>query len=83
VRRIGLLGVPANSSGRIDGVARAPTALREAGLVDALQGSADIRDYGDALLPEPSPGRDPDTHLIDGAGFVAVMTGSLRGSGRS
>jgi arginase len=75
VRRIGLLGVPANSSGRIDGVARAPTALREAGLVDALQGSADIRDYGDALLTEPSPGRDPDTHLIDGPGFVAVMTG--------
>jgi arginase len=75
VRRIGLLGVPANSSGRADGVARAPTALREAGLVDALRGSADIRDYGDVILPEPSPSRDPDTHLIDGRGFVAVTTG--------
>jgi arginase len=75
VRRIGLLGVPANSSGRVDGVARAPTALREAGLVDALQGPTDIRDYGDVLLPEPSPSRHPDTQLIDGPGFVAVTTG--------
>jgi arginase len=75
VRRIGVLGVPANSSGLIDGVARAPTALREAGLVDGLGGSADIRDYGDMILPEPSPIRDPDTHLIDAPGFVAVTTG--------
>lgn len=75
MRRIGLLGVPANSSGRIDGVARAATALRETGLVDALHASADIRDYGDVLLPEPSPSRDPDTHLIDGPGFVALTTG--------
>jgi arginase len=74
VRRIGLLGVPANSSGRIDGVARGPAALRDAGLVDALREAADIRDFGDVRLPEPSPKRDPDSHLIDAPGFVALTT---------
>ena len=34
--RLGLIGVPTNSSGRDDGVARAPSVLRGAGLVDAL-----------------------------------------------
>jgi arginase len=74
MRPIGLLGVPANSSGRVDGVARGPTALRSAGLVDALGELGDIRDYGDVSLPAPTPERDPDIHLIDPVGFVAVIT---------
>jgi arginase len=74
MRPIGLLGVPTNSSGRVDGVARAPAALREAGLVDALGELGDIRDYGDVSLPPPTPERDPDIDLIDPFGFVAVMT---------
>ena len=69
-----MLGVPANSSGRVDGVARAPAALREAGLVDALGELGDIRDYGDVGLPPPIPERDPDIHIIDPLGFVAVVT---------
>ncbi|MFZ0897029.1 MAG: hypothetical protein WAZ77_21215 [Candidatus Nitrosopolaris sp.] len=31
-----IIGVPTNSSGKIDGVARGPSALRKAGLIDVL-----------------------------------------------
>src|SRR5262245_48457835 len=74
MRPIGLLGVPTNASGRVDGVARAPSVLREAGLVDALGEFGDIRDYGDVRLPLPTPERDPDVHLIDPFGFAAMVT---------
>jgi arginase len=74
VDAIGLLGVPANSSGKVDGVARAPVALREAGLVETLSELVDLLDYGDVSLPEPSPVRDPITHLIDPSGLVAMIT---------
>ena len=70
---VGLLGVPANSSGKLDGVARAPVALREAGLVAALATSVDVLDYGDVSLPEPSQERDPSNHLIDPGGLAAMI----------
>ena len=73
MRSIGLLGVPTNSSGRIDGVARAPTALREVGLVDALRQHAEVHDYGDVVLPDPSPERDAETHLIDPHGLAVLV----------
>jgi arginase len=71
---IGLLGVPTNSAGTITGVARAPTTLREVGLVDALRQHADVYDYGDVMLPDPSPERDSVTHLIDPHGLIALVT---------
>jgi arginase len=70
---IGVLGVPTNSAGKTDGVARTPAALREAGLVDALEGVSPVVDYGDVTLPAPSPERDPDTHLIDPSGLDALV----------
>lgn len=70
---IGVLGVPTNSAGRTDGVALAPAALREAGLVDALERLSPVVDYGDVTLPPPSPERDPITHLIDPAGQTALV----------
>jgi arginase len=73
MRSIGLVGVPSNSSGTTDGVARSPTALRRAGLVEALQRVVDLRDYGDVALPHPSPERDADTHLIDPGGFARLV----------
>lgn len=70
---MGLLGVPTNSAGKTDGVARAPAALREAGLLDALRRDADVRDYGDVTLPDPSPERDAKTHLIDPHGLATMV----------
>jgi arginase len=74
MRTIGLLGVPTNSAGTISGVARAPTTLREVGLFDALRQHTDVHDYGDVMLPDPSPERDPVTHLIDHHGLIAMVT---------
>jgi arginase len=73
MRTIGLLGVPTNSAGRIDGVARGPMALREEGLVDAIRRHADVHDYGDVGLPNPSPERDAETHIIDPRGLSALV----------
>jgi len=70
---IGLLGVPSNSSGMTDGVARAPAALREAGLLEALREHGDVYDYGDVTLPDPSPERDDVTLLIDPGGLVTLV----------
>jgi len=70
---IGLLGVPTNSAGMIDGVARAPPALREAGLLEALRQDREVHDYGDVTLPDPSPERDAGTHLIDPRGLATLV----------
>jgi arginase len=73
MQAIGLLGVPTNSSGRIDGVARGPTVLREHDLVDAIRGHADVRDYGDVALPSSSSERDAETHIIDPHGLGEMV----------
>jgi arginase len=73
MRTIGLLGVPTNSAGKIDGVARGPIALREAGLVDALRRHTELHDYGDVTLPDPSPTRASRSHVIDPAGLDALV----------
>ena len=74
---VGLLGVPTNSAGRTDGVARAPVALREAGLVEALERTTSVVDYGDVPLPEPTPARDPETGVINPRG-LRTMVASVR-----
>jgi arginase len=33
-----------------------------------------VHDYGDVMLPDPSPERDPVTHLIDHHGLIALVT---------
>lgn len=73
MRTIGLLGVPTNSAGKIDGVAQGPVALREAGLVDALHRHAKVHDYGDVMLPDPSPTRESRSHVIDPDGLDALV----------
>ena len=79
---IGLLGVPANSAGKTDGVARAPAALRDAGLVDVVEHVTWIVDYGDVELPGPSQERDPESHVIDPAGLKALVEGVRAGVAR-
>jgi arginase len=72
-REIAVLGVPTNSAGTTDGVARAPQALRDAGLIDALRASISTVDLGDVPLPDPTPERDPSTHVIDPEGLKAMV----------
>jgi arginase len=73
MRPIGILGVPTNSAGTVDGVARGPLALREADLVAVLGRHAEVHDYGDVAVPEPSPARDARSHLIDPDGLGAMV----------
>lgn len=64
-RRVELLGVPFNSSGTTNGVARAPTALRDAGLVEALRATGlKVIDRGDLSLGPTDSNRDPTSRLI-------------------
>jgi len=75
-REIELVGVPTNSSGRVDGVARAPGVLREQGLRAALASRPGFTDAGDLALPAPQPARG-------GSGLLAeeeliVMIGQVR-----
>ena len=69
---IALLGVPTNSSGATDGVARAPRALREAGLVPRLRRAGPLVDFGDVQVDEPSPARGPDG-IIDSVNLAATL----------
>ena len=73
MRTIGVLGVPSNSAGAIDGVARGPIVLREEGLVEILRRHAEVHDYGDVRLPDPSPARDARSHVIDPDGLGALV----------
>ena len=73
---IALLGVPTNSSGTTDGVARAPRALREAGLAPRLRRAGPLVDLGDVQVDGPSPARGPDG-IIDPSN-LAVTLGRVR-----
>jgi arginase len=65
VRDITLIGVPYNSAGRPDGVARAPAALRAAGLADGITDAGDVT-FGPMILR-----RDP-SGVIDEAALGAM-----------
>jgi arginase len=76
--RIDLIGAPFNSAGKADGVARAPGALRGAGLDDALIGAGfTVTDRGDLAMAEMTPTREPDSHVIATAA-LAQMIRSVR-----
>jgi arginase len=84
---LSLIGVPANSSGTMDGVARAPAVLRERGLATALARHRGFADAGDLALPVPVPARGPSGLLAEDAlvamiGQVARAVGAARGRGR-
>jgi arginase len=61
---LGLIGVPYNSSGLLTGEARAPAALRAAGLLDNLRRFGDVVDYGNVSIAPPTPNRDPASGII-------------------
>lgn len=57
-RPIGVIGVPTSAGAFAPGQERAPAALREAGLLDALRGGgADVRDHGDRAVWRWRPDR--------------------------
>ena len=75
-RGIDVIGVPFNSSGLIDGVARAPAALRRAGLIDAIRRlGIDVEDRGDVSLGATSAGRDPASHIISPGPLASMIRG--------
>jgi arginase len=77
-RRVEILGVPFNSSGTTDGVARAPAALRQAGLIERLGAAGiDVRDRGDVELEPTSPERDTASGVIAPAALASTI-GSVR-----
>jgi arginase len=84
-----LLGVPFNSSGRADGVTRAPAALRRAGLLDALAATgAVVDDAGDVDVDLVDDHRDVASHVIAPLALAAMvretreMVRALLGDGR-
>src|SRR5215510_10927262 len=84
---LALIGVPANSSGTVDGVARAPAVLRQRGLATALARHPGFTDAGDLALPVPVPVRGPSGLLAEDAlvamiEHVAQAVGVARRRGR-
>jgi arginase len=82
-----LIGVPANSSGTADGVARAPAVLRQRGLATALARQPGFTDAGELALPDPVPVRGPSGLLAEDAlaamvEQVAQAVGAARHGGR-
>jgi arginase len=75
-RDVVLIGVPTNSSGTADGVARAPGVLRQRGLAASLARSPGFTDAGDLELPAPQPRRGPSGLLAEDA--LIAMTGQVR-----
>ncbi len=73
MRRVALIGVPFNSAGRDDGVARAPRALREAGLLQELAPVVAIRNCGDVDVGKLSNERSPVSGLLAEAALVAMI----------
>ena len=74
-RKVDLVGVPFNSAGTTDGVARAPDALRRSALVERLEAAGlSVSDRGDLDLPAPITERDPESHII----AIAALTSMVR-----
>ncbi len=82
-----LIGVPTNSSGTVDGVARAPAVLRERGLAAALSSQPGFADAGDLLLESAQPMRSrsgllAEDALISMIGQVGAAVRAARAGGR-
>ena len=73
-----LIGVPFDSAGTSGGVASAPSALRQVGLLDALlTAGVNAADAGDVAPGPTSPDRDPDTGII-APGALGAMIDAVR-----
>jgi arginase len=68
-----VVGVPFNSAGLTDGVARAPAALRQAGLVSGLARRLQVADAGDVRFAPPAPQRSPASGLLAEPALVSMV----------
>jgi arginase len=76
--KLAIIGVPFNSAGSHTAEALAPAALRDAGLVAALDRHNDVVDYGDVSFdPAKSEKRDRESGLIAPLALVS-MIGAVR-----
>ena len=73
-----LIGVPFDSAGTTAGVALAPSALRHAGVVDALRAEGlEVDDRGDVRFGSTRPDRDPESGIIS-PDTLTAMIGAVR-----
>ena len=75
--QVSVVGVPFNSAGETDGVARAPAALRRAGLLAGLAGLAAGVDAGDVDFDPPVPERGRSGLLSERA-LVSMVAATRR-----
>ena len=73
--RLAVIGVPTNSSGTTDGVARAPAALRDAGLIELIGQVCDVSDYGDVEFTPPASGRSQASGIIAEESLASMIEG--------
>jgi arginase len=71
--KVTIIGVPTNSAGNIDGVARGPAALRQAGLVKELANYFDVHDYGDVLFSHPVSEKSACSGIIAERSLVSMI----------
>jgi arginase len=71
--KLSIIGVPTNSSGKSDGVAKAPSAVRRAGLIQVLYRYCEIYDEGDVTFTLPITDRDPDSGIIGYGAFISMV----------
>lgn len=71
--RLAVIGVPTNSSGGRDGVARAPAVLREIGLIELIGQICDVVDYGDLKLPKAKKTRSKRSGIIAEEALVEMI----------
>jgi arginase len=76
--QVTVVGVPFNSAGLTDGVARAPAALRRAGLVEGLPGRLAAVDGGDVGFDPPAPERSPASGLLAERALVSMVAATRR-----
>lgn len=74
-KHVDLIGVPTNSAGRKDGVARAPEALRRVGLVAELGRFCDIADRGNVAFSAPTTERNTESKIIAPDSLASMTLG--------
>lgn len=71
--KISVIGVPTNSAGKPNGVAKAPSVLRKTGLIDALSKYCDVIDVGDVEFSELITQRNDRNHIIGYDSLVSMV----------